>query len=113
MQAAAFFAEFNARFACSLRLLAAKEWDQTGRQPALGTGCEHCSGCETRQGEVGAMEFCTLERRHGALKLRWSCPGCGVSVYEDTSPLSAFVDAKAISADPLCHRCRSIGKEKP
>ena len=111
MLAAAFLAEFNARFACSLRLLADQEWDQTGRQVALGTGCESCTGCETRQGEMGATEFCALERRHGVLKLRWACPKCGVSVYEDTDALSALANAKAISIDPLCHRCRSIGKE--
>ena len=111
MQSAAFFAEFNARFACSLRLLDGREWDQTGRQQAIGAGCADCSGCETRDGEMGTTEYCSLERRHGVLQLRWPCPKCGVIVCEDTAPLSAFADAKIISADALCHRCRSLGKE--
>lgn len=101
MQAAAFLAEFNARFSCSLRLLDGREWNQVGRQQEVGTGCADCSGCETRNGEMGSFGEFVLERHHGVLQLRWPCPECGVTVSEETSPLSAWRTQKRFQAT-LC-----------
>lgn len=40
------------------------------------------------------------------LCLEWACPGCGITVTEQTDALRSLADAATVQADPLCHRCR-------
>ena len=111
MMAAAFLADFNARFACSVNLRGGREFDQSGRAQSRGSSCADCFGCESRSGDMGVADAgFSLHRKNGQLQLSWGCPGCGITVWEETSLMSATADAKAITADAQCHRCRS-GKE--
>lgn len=109
MSAAAFLASFNSRFACSVSLLGGREFDQLGRSHTEGGACADCFGCESLSGEMGVADAgFALERKHGQIQLSWSCPGCGKTITEATSLLSASADAKMIAVDALCHRCRAI-----
>lgn len=102
MSAAAFRASFNSRFACSVSVLGGREFDQLGQAHAIGGACAGCFGCDSRSGDMGVADTgFALERKHGQLHLSWTCPGCGKSVVEDTSLLSAADDAKMIAADAL------------
>jgi len=108
MSSAAFLATFNARFACSVRLRSGHEFDRSGQSHAKGGACANCFGCESRSGEMGMADAgFSLERKHGVLRLSWACPGCGITVTEDTSLMSSAADAKVVAADPLCHHCRT------
>lgn len=111
MTAAAFMAEFNARFACSVSLRGGREFDQMGQFHPPGSSCAACFGCDSRSGNMGVADAgFSLHRKDGRIQLSWACPGCGKSVTEETTLMAATADANAIATDPLCYRCRS-GKE--
>lgn len=71
---------------------------------------EDCSTCQTQcgAGVLGISAGVGVARSWGfdALELRWTCPGCGCSVTQDTDALSSLSDARQVSTDPLCHKCR-------
>lgn len=107
MTAAAFFANFNSRFACSVNLRRGREFNCIGQSQATGLACDQCVGCDSRSGEMGLAETgVALERKHGQLVLSWPCPSCGKTVTEETALLSAGADARAIASDALCYPCR-------
>lgn len=69
--------------------------------------CSHClTGCSAAQlGLSGEMEIGAVWGDSG-IELRWSCPGCGTQVTQDTSPALSILDAAECHGDPLCYRCR-------
>lgn len=69
-----------------------------------------CSTCKT-QCESAALGFSgsfEVGRVFGgdAIELRWSCPGCGRRLTQETTALNSIQDANTVKADPLCHKCR-------
>lgn len=71
---------------------------------------ENCATCSARCGAeslgfAGAMEVARVWGSD-AFELRWSCPGCGCEVSQETTALSSIDDAASAQADPLCFRCR-------
>lgn len=108
MNSAAFLADFHRRVACTTNVLVGREFDYAGQRQSTGSCCADCPGCETKSGDMGlAQSGYLVERNHeGQFSLSWSCPSCGTTVHEDTTPLTSADDAKTVSADPICFSCR-------
>ena len=72
---------------------------------------EHCGTCSARCGteDFGFSADVEIARTYGseAIELRWACPGCGVTVTQETTALGSLIDAEAVKQDPLCSRCRT------
>jgi hypothetical protein len=47
-----------------------------------------------------------LLSKSDGVKLSWECPGCGASIFEDTTLLDSMGAAAEIASDPLCVKCR-------
>jgi hypothetical protein len=103
-----FQARFVRRFGCTVNVLTGREFDSIGSAADPGGSCASCGGCAQQFGDVGlADEGVVIENSVASgLQLRWTCPGCGNDVYEDTDLLCASARAAVSKADPLCYLCR-------
>jgi hypothetical protein len=73
-----------------------------------GYSCANCpSPCEDHsQSQADAGTGFQVRVESGVAKLTWARPICHTTVHEDTTLPTAFLDAEAIKADPLCCTCR-------
>lgn len=114
MTAAAFFADFHRHMSCTTNILSGREFDSDGQRQITGSGCASCPGCETKFGNMGVVDSgYQVERNYGTFSLAWSCPSCGTTVHEKTTPITCISDAKSIAIDPICNRCRKQTGDKP
>ena len=71
----------------------------------------NCSTCDTpcESAVLGFSGGVEVGRVWGsdALELRWPCPGCGVTVTQETTALASLTDAAFTQTDGLCYRCRA------
>lgn len=73
--------------------------------------CATCAApCDSGKHATGLagskLQFGTALISEGRVNLSWKCPGCGVTVNEESPLFFAEQAAKQIEADPKCHRCR-------
>lgn len=98
------------RHHCQVVLLAGKAIDSSGWPTSQSTVCEKCQGCESYSANMGlasgSVELMAMDAGQ-KLALVWSCPGCGVSVSESTTPLASIEASLLVEKDPLCWRCRN------
>jgi hypothetical protein len=78
----------------------------------LGEKHRDCSTCDAARcggADLGlANTGLRIARVFGvdAMEMVWACPQCGGEVTQTTSPLGVLAEAKGVTDDPLCYRCR-------
>ena len=75
--------------------------------------CEGGCGAGTKDASLAAGKVQAVPLGEN-VELRWSCPGCGILVVEETRALDSLRLALVVEMDPLCHRCRrTAAKQHP